>query len=146
MPRIIVRKLSTSILKKFIPKERRVVWWDVENIAFHLDPKQEKWLDKHHIAVRGFMGSQYDKKVNDWRLMRFRTQLPEQSDHAISVWSGRWMQFMDKNGVGLSKLSTCVMTKDKFGDAWSAVLMQGGVKAGRITCWKELQRFFVKDL
>lgn len=130
------------IYKRFIPKQKRVVWWDVENIAFSLNKQQEKWLNKNHIAVRGFIGKNYDSKLKDKRIMRFTTQLPEQSDHAISVWSGRWMQKMDEKGIPLRKLETVVVTKDKFGDAWATVLQQGGVKAKRITSWKELQNFF----
>jgi predicted AAA+ superfamily ATPase len=133
------------VLRNFIPRERHVVWWDVENVALRLDSKQEKWLSRHRIAVRGFMGKHYDNKLEDERVMRFPTQLKDQADHAISVWSGRWIQSMNNQGVPLSKLSTVVVTKDKFGDAWSTVLNQGGVKASRVTNFPDLKRFFIKQ-
>lgn len=129
-------------MKRFIPVSKRVIWWDVENIAFHLDKKQEKWLTQNHISVRGFMGREYDKRLKDDRIMRFKTQLPEQSDHAISMWSGKWLEYMDKKGVPLKKLQTCVMTKDKFADAWAAILNQNNVKAARVSSWKDIQKFF----
>lgn len=129
-------------MKRFIPLQKKVIWWDVENIALFLDKKQEKWLDKHHIAVRGFIGKDYDKRLKDDRIMRFKTQLPEQSDHAISIWSGKWVEFMDKKDTPLKNLQTCVMTRDKFGDAWATIMNQGGVKAKRVTSWKDIQHFF----
>ena len=142
-------KLAHGVVKEAtLPKEHNVIWWDVENIAFSLKEKEERWLRKHHIAVRGFMGCKYSHRFlreDDTRFVRYSTQVGEQSDHAISLYTGRWVQSILSRGLRTDDIKTCVMTQDRrFGDAWAVVLQHNGIHAERVKDWEGIKHFFHK--
>lgn len=73
-------------------------------------------------------------------------QLPgkyrEQSDHALSVSIGCWIQEQEMQKVPIGKLQACVMTNDKFGDATVFVMRCHGVDAIRTNNFTDIMNFF----
>lgn len=72
----------------------------------------------------------------------FPGQNREQSDHAISMGIGSWIQKHEQNNVPLTQLYSCIMTKDKFGDAVVFLMRCYGIHAKRTGTFAEAVNFF----